>query len=130
MLTKADFRTNFLLLRLMSVLGILPIHVDLQTRELTLLTSTWRRGLASLTFLYFCLHTVYVDIGLVHTLLLFGKNAAGSVSAFELLLHIEVAIGGTFVCIWYVLFFGTRVDESVVVFNEALRTWGIETKGK
>ena len=113
MLTKQDFRYNFLLLGILCRLKIVPLELNVQEGVLKAQTAPWKRTTSAVLFGIIVLRGV--DINLKLLWLLFSSEA---IIRHHLVFHVDLALACIMVGGWYVMCFVNYLDTFVALFNE------------
>ena len=113
MLTKKDFRHNFLLLGLFTNLRIIPVELDLRQGILRAARSPWKRHVSSVIFGIVVLHGCYINLRLLQTLF-----SSKEIIRHHLVFHVDLSLAAIMVSGWYLSCFILHPEMFIAVFNE------------
>lgn len=113
MLTRQDFRFNFLLMRAFSVLRIFPVDINAEHGILQVPNSPWKRRTCFAIFGVICLHCSFVLFRLLQVLLFTGE-----IVRHHLVFLVEVLIWCIAIPCWYIACFIHNAHTFCTLFSD------------
>ena len=115
MLTRKDFRHNFILLACFTKLRIIPVELDLRQGILQNVRFRWKRQISNVIFGAMILQGCYINLRLLQALL-----SAEEIIRHHLVFHVDLALASFMIGGWYLACFILHPGIFIAVFNEIL----------